>query len=206
MRTFHDKYAKNIHSQTGEDGIIEECLRRLKITKGRFVEFGAHDGKYCSNTRLLLENGWSGKLIESSPELFKQLLDNNLMTGTELYCGMVTPENVNALVPKDIQVLSIDVDGNDYNIWKAYEGKPQIVVIEINSSILPDVDAPVSDPQHGTPYKPMVQLGISKGYFLLTHHGNCIFVRNEFKELFPEIVGDGLENAAIYFSRAWLTA
>jgi hypothetical protein len=204
MRTFHDKYAKDLYSQTGEDGIIEECLRRLKIKTGRFVEFGAHDGKFCSNTRLLLESGWSGKLIESSPELFKKLLDNNITTGVGLYCGMVTPENVNNLVPKDIQVLSIDVDGNDYNIWKAYEGRPPIVIIEINSSIHPDADGPVSDLQYGTGYKPMVQLGIAKGYFLLTHHGNCIFVANEHRSLFSEIVGDGLENADLYFSKAWL--
>lgn len=205
MRTFHAKYATDLYSQTGEDGIIEECLRRLDIKRGRFVEFGAHDGKYCSNTRLLLDNGWTGKLIESSPQLFKDLLDNNLMNGTELYCGMVTPENVNSLVPKDIQVLSIDVDGNDYNIWQAYEGLPPIVIIEINSSIPSDREGPVSDLQHGTAYRPMVQLGISKGYFLVSHHGNCIFVRKEFRHLFPEVIGDGLENSEVYFSRAWLT-
>jgi hypothetical protein len=47
-------------------------------------------------------------------------------------------------------------------------------------------------------------LGISKGYFLLAHHGNCIFVHNVYRELFPEIVADGVENSADYFSTAWL--
>lgn len=204
MLTFHKKYRSDMFSQTGEDGIIDECLKRIGITKGRFVEFGAHDGKYCSNTRLLLESGWQGKLLEADPGLFKQLLDNNIMTGAELYCGMVTPENVNALVPPDIDLLSIDVDGNDHNIWKAYQGRPAIVIIEINSSIQPDAFEPVSDLQRGTGYLPMVALGIAKGYFLLTHHGNCIFILNKYRDLFQEIEGNGLENAELYFSSAWL--
>jgi hypothetical protein len=161
---------------------------------------------YCSNTRLLLENGWSGKLIEGSPQLFKDLLDNTLGMSIALHCGMVTPENVNTLVSPDIDLLSIDVDGNDYNIWKAYRGKPSIVVIEINSSIQPGANVPVSDLQHGTGYKPMVELGIHKGYFLVSHHGNCIFVRNDYRKMFPEIEGDGLANSELYFSCDWLTA
>lgn len=205
MLTFHKKYAADIFSQTGEDGLIEECLKRINPIGKKLAEFGAHDGKYCSNTRLLLESGWQGKLLEADPGLFKQLLDNNIMTGVELYCGMVTPENVNALVPADIDVLSIDVDGNDYAIWKAYRGRAAIVVIEINSSIQPDAFEPVSDLQRGTGYLPMVALGIAKGYFLLTHHGNCIFILNKYRELFPEIEGNGLENAELYFSRDWLS-
>lgn len=204
MLTFHKKYGADIYSQTGEDGIISECLGRIGIEKGKFAEFGAHNGIYCSNTRLLLEQGWSGKLIEADPDLFKQLLDNTMGLPVALHCGFVTPENVNERIPQDIDLLSIDVDGIDYNIWKAYTGKPALVVIEINSSIQPDAFEPVSDPQRGTGYMPMVSLGLAKGYFLLTHHGNCIFVLNKYRDLFPEIEGNGLENSELYFSRGWL--
>lgn len=204
MRTFHSRYSFDRFSQTGEDGVIEECLKRIGITTGKFAEFGAHNGTYCSNTRLLLDNGWSGKLVEADPGLFKELLDNTMGLSVALHCGFVTPENVNERIPQDIDVLSIDVDGIDYSIWKAYTGRPAIVITEINSSIQPDAFEPVSDPQRGTGYLPMVSLGLSKGYFLLTHHGNCIFILNKYRDLFPEIIGNGLENSELYFSTDWL--
>lgn len=202
MRAFHDKYQSNVYSQTGEDGILDEVFRRLKIKNGRFCEFGAADGLFCSNTRLLLENGWSGKLIEASPGHAKALIDNTMGKDVELFFGPVTPQNVNELIPNDLDLLSIDVDNDDFNIWNAYRGKPAVVVIEVNSSIAPpEIVIPGT---RGASYSAMVMLGLSKGYFLLTHHGNCIFVLNQFRGLFPEIVGDGVENAGDYFSRAWL--
>lgn len=185
MIQFVKEYSNNVYSQNGEDGIIEEILSRLKYVGGLCCEFGAADGYWCSNTRKLIDEGWKCIMLEASKGQF------------------VTPENVNELVP-DVDVLSIDVDGNDYNIWAAYDKKPAIVVIEINSSIQPGKDSPVSDLENGTGYKPMVELGIKKGYFLLCHTGNLIFVDKKFKRLFPEIKGDGLQNTDEYFNRQWL--
>lgn len=51
-------YRKNVNSQYGEDGVLQELVRRLGIANGQFVEFGAWDGQHLSNTRLLLEQGW----------------------------------------------------------------------------------------------------------------------------------------------------
>lgn len=203
MRTM-DRYRTNVYSQEGEDGLIDECLKRIDIKKGKCAEFGAHDGRFCSNTRLLLENGWSGKLVEADPVLFKSLLDNTMGMSVALHHGFVTPENVNDRIPWDVQVLSIDVDGIDHAIWRAYKGQPDIVIIEINSSIQPDAFEPVADPNRGTGYLPMVALGISKGYFLLAHKGNCIFILNKHRPLFPEIEGDGLSNSELYFDKSWL--
>ena len=59
MKIFVTKYSKDIHSQNGEDGIIKEVLRRLKIKKGVAVEFGGADGFYCSNTAALRDKGWT---------------------------------------------------------------------------------------------------------------------------------------------------
>jgi hypothetical protein len=201
MRIF-DKYRSNFFSQTGEDGLLDEIFRRLNIKTGTFCEFGAADGKYCSNTRALLEQGWSGMLIEADPARAKSLIDNTLGLQVELYFGPVTVENVNQLVPRELDILSIDVDNDDFHLWNAYKGSAKVVVIEVNSSIAPPEI--VIPGESGSSYSAMVMLGLAKGYFLVAHHGNCIFVRNEYKDFFPELVGNGFENAEEYFSRAWL--
>lgn len=200
MKTFYDKYKENGHSQNGEWGLINECLKRLGYVPStgknhyKAVEFGACDGLYCSNTAdiSLTYRGWERILYDLNP------------SGIEVIKAAITPENINVLVPQDANVLSIDIDGNDYNVWKAYKGKPDIVIIEINSSIHPEKDEPVSDLNHGTVYKPMVKLAIEKAYFLICHTGNLIFVRNEHRDKFQEIVGDGLSNWKEYFKTDWL--
>lgn len=58
------KYGKNIHSQAGQDGIIEKIFKTLGVKNGNFVEFGAVDGILLSNCRKLYEEGWSGVFIE----------------------------------------------------------------------------------------------------------------------------------------------
>lgn len=199
---FYTTYGADINSQNGEDGVLAELFRRLKITKGTCCEFGAADGKYCSNTFYLIEQGWAGKMIEGDPGRLKGLIDNTLPYGVSIYCGNVTPENVNDLIPQSLNLLSVDIDNNDYHCWKAYNGIADVVVIEINSSVPPGVE--MIPGERGSSYTSMVKLGIEKGYFLLAHKGNCIFILNKYRELFPEIEGDGLKNADIYFDRSWL--
>ena len=179
MIEFVEKYSKNIYSQNGEDGIIEECLRRMNIEIGSCCEFGAADGYFCSNTRALIEKGWNFTMLEASNGQF------------------VTPENVNELVP-DCDVLSIDIDGNDYAVWKEYKHKPKIVVIEINSSLDPRVD--FFTPEQGANFSKMLYLGINKGYELLCHTGNMIFIDKKYSSLFPEVEGLSFS----LFNESWL--
>ena len=58
-------YYGNNYSQAGQDGIINEILRRLNINDGVFVEFGGWDGIYLSNCRALYERGFKGVFIEA---------------------------------------------------------------------------------------------------------------------------------------------
>ena len=185
MLDFVKQFGKNYYSQNLEDGIIEEVLKRFKKKKGVAVEFGASDGFYCSNTANL--KGWTKHLYDINP------------TG-EVECKNITPGNVNEL--PECNLLSIDIDGNDYEVWKAYKSKPSIVIIEINSSFKPNVDHFSLD--RGCSYKTMVELGISKGYFLLCHTGNLIFLDEKFKELFPEVTGDPLTDVQDYFNYSWI--
>jgi hypothetical protein len=182
------KYGFNFYSQNGEDGIIQECINRIGLRKGVAVEFGGADGFFCSNTAALRDVGWNVFMYD-------------LQASKYVEQRTITPENVNELPKCD--VLSIDIDGNDYAVWREYEGKPAIVVIEINSSYKPGVYI-INDPAEGTTYTPMVELGMSKGYFLLCHTGNLIFIDRKYRELFPEVAKDGLQNPEDYFKTDWL--
>jgi hypothetical protein len=206
MLSFYNKYGKDlVYSQNGEEGLLQEVLKRLKIDKGACVETGGHNGKWLSNTAMLIDQGWTGKFIEADYDLWEQCCKNwHGNENVKSVCSFVSEANINAFVDADCDVLSIDVDGIDYQIFKALEAKPKVVIIEIDSSIPPDADR--FNSEGGAGYLPMVQLGISKGYFLLCHTGNLVFVDKKYRKLFPEIKGDGLKNSEEYFRTNWLPA
>lgn len=206
MLDFYGKYAKNeIYSQNGEEGIIQECLKRMKLTAGKAVEFGGHNGRYLSNTALLADQGWHVHFIEADFNLYQQSVRNwegkNHVKHT---CSMVSEKNVDAFVKSDTDIVSIDVDGLDYSIFKTMQAKPKIVTIEIDSSIPPDRDE--FNRENGSGYLPMAKMAIEKGYFILCHTGNMVLVSKEYQKLFPEIKGDGIKNSELYFRKDWLRA
>jgi len=201
---FANRYAWNAYSQNGEDGIIQECTNRLRLI-GHAVEIGGNDGLYCSNTASIIGNGFSGLFVEADPDLCQRCVANwKDYPNVRTHWAKVDGENVNAFVDDRCDVFSTDTDGADYEIFKGLEAKPKICIVEIDSSLPPGDEGFNED--GGASYRTMVQLGISKGYFLLCHVGNCIFVRNDFRHLFPEIIGDGLSNIDLYFNRSWLKA
>lgn len=204
MREFLNKYSENLtYSQNGEEGIILECLSRIKQVNKCCVEIGANNGTWCSNTALLCKDGWAGKMVESVHALWKECAENwkghDNVTCTNSH---VDSYNINAFLDDSCDVLSIDTDGQDYKIFQALKAKPKIVIIEIDSSIHPNENK--FNHEGGAGYKPMVELAIEKGYFLLCHTGNLVFVANEFRKLFPEIIGDGITNYQQYFKTDWL--
>lgn len=183
------KYRKNIHSQSGEDGVIIEIFRRLNIMPQWVCEFGACDGKHLSNTFLWVQNGASAVYIEALEERRDGLYNTckEYPKIIPLIC-LVEAEGENSLdnilmktpIPFDFDILSIDIDSYDYQVWKGFENyKPKVVVIEINSGIEPTIQTHIHDENHqGTSFLPMIRLGFEKGYTLVAHTGNLIFVRN----------------------------
>lgn len=205
MLEFVNEYAGNVHSQNGEDGIIAECVKRIGLTTGHAVEIGGNDGQWMSNTRNLIDQGWSGTFIETEWPLYLKCQVNwNHRKDVTCICSKVDGHNVNAFVKDDCDLLSIDTDGADYAIFVGLVAMPKIVIVEIDSSLSPDDY--VFNAEGGSGYFPMAFYGIAKRYFLLCHTGNLIFVDRRYRELFPEVVGDGLSNLELYFNRDWLKA
>lgn len=204
MIDFLNKYAGNIKfSQNGEESILLEVLRRMEIEKGYSVEIGGSDGAFCSNTALLLERGWSGVFVESDFGLWQQCKDRwKQRPDVKCSCSRVDENNINAFVTDSCDLLSLDTDGSDYKIFKGLKAKPRIVIVEIDSSIPPRSYEFNSDGAAG--YRPTVELGIEKDYFLLCHTGNLIFIDKRYWHLFPESSKDPLINTDLYFNRGWL--
>lgn len=188
MIEFVKKYSSNETSQFGENGILAECLKRINPELKVAVEFGAPDQMYCSNIYPLKKEGWDCYYYDDNT------VDPFVTKKT------ITADNINTL-PK-CSVISMDTDGHDLDLWRAYGYQPDIVIIEINSSLSPLVDH--SSPEKGASYISMLTLGIAKGYFLLCHTGNMILILNKHRHLFPEVVGNGIDNWEKYFNKSWL--
>lgn len=195
------RYRMNKYSQNGEDGIFQELLRRIESPSKWVCEFGAWDGIQCSNTfRLVEEKGYNAVFIEGREDYY-QLLLNTCKRYTNIHPlhRMVAYEGEGTLdkilaetsIPHDFDILSIDIDSYDYQVWKSVEVyTPKFVIIEINSSVSPLDKTHIhgADGKEGTGYFPMVELGLSKGYSLICHTGNLIFVRDDLAPRYEDLL------------------
>ncbi|MGO9433965.1 MAG: hypothetical protein ACLPH3_11125 [Terracidiphilus sp.] len=192
------KHGFKVYSQTDEDGIIQEIFRRIGIAKATFVEFGCGNGVE-NNTVYLLMQGWSGLWMDGDPlniEAIAKPFEPFLKGGTlRLKNAMITRENINDLLaqePKEVDLLSIDIDMNDYWVWGAIECiQPRVVVIEYNASLRPPGALVV--PYHpdrrwtgtnffGASLSALEKLGAAKGYALVgcgLTGVNAFFVRHD---------------------------
>lgn len=146
-------------SQAGEDGIIHEIFNRIGTADRRFVEIGCGDGRE-NNSLHLLAQGWTGMWIEGDPAnalairetLAPQLADGRLA----LHAGYVTPENVDGLLRDagfsgEIDLFSLDIDGNDHHVMAAMAAlRPRVAVLEYNARFGPSAEWVMpADPGHG---------------------------------------------------------
>jgi hypothetical protein len=181
-------YEKKVYSQNGEDGVLEKIFSIIGTTNKYYVEFGSSDGQEC-NTRYFKEYmKFNGLLMDGCCENEK----------INLHKEFITRENINTLfkkykVPNKFDLLSIDIDGNDFHVWHAInnEYRPRVVVIEYNASHLPDEDKVIqykSDFVHdsttyfGASILAFFNLGKAKGYSLVYADKkgvNLFFIRND---------------------------
>jgi hypothetical protein len=133
-----------VFSQNGEDGVLAEILRRVGAPARHFVEFGVESGREGNCVYLADVAGWEGLFMEAGEEMFRRLEDKYAaQDGVQTIRARVTARNVEALfaqggVPEEPDVVSIDVDGQDYWIWEAVERyRPRVMIVEYNSAIDP---------------------------------------------------------------------
>lgn len=194
------RYGYKVYSQNDEDGIIAEIFRRIGMTNRRFVEFGAETGVECNTAKLLIE-GWHGLWIEANPasvgtirQTFSAFIAQDRLTVLE---SAVTAENIDALLERggargEIDLLSIDIDHNDYWVWKAIGAiSPRVVVIEYNATLRPPLSVVVPYQPDGTwdgsnfygaSLEALVRLGAAKGYRIVgcsLAGVNAFFVRQD---------------------------
>ena len=188
------KYASNVFSQNGEDGIIQKILPSLigENTVLWCVEFGAWDGKHMSNTFNLISNfGWRGVYIEGNPEYYEMLKETVSQFPSIIpILSMVSPETdskdsldqllQSTELPQDFPLLSIDIDSYDLAIWESLKTySPLIVIIEVNSGIYPGIYEWHHNGGRGNSFSSTLEVAQAKGYTLICHTGNMIFVRSD---------------------------
>jgi hypothetical protein len=200
-------------SQFDEDGLLLFIFSLLGVSKGLFVDIGAGDGINSNCANLAINWGWHGLFIDGNPK--------SIARGKEFYRAhpdtwayppvfshsLVTRENINLLIEQTgfsgaVDLLSIDIDGNDYWVWSAIDCiSPSVVVIETHiefgfHDIVVPYDPVYSYPgqhpdYHGASPIAMKKLGNSKGYRLVgtnLYGFNFIFLKNGLADqFFPEI-------------------
>jgi hypothetical protein len=145
-----ERFGAKVYSQNDEDGMIREIFRRIGTANRRFLEFGVEDGRQC-NSHLLLHEGWSGAWLEADAgkaasirERFAPAIQDGRLTIENVFVDRETINDtiVRLGLPTDLDLLAIDIDGNDYYVFEAITAiKPRVVVIEYNATFPPPIRA-----------------------------------------------------------------
>jgi hypothetical protein len=192
------EFRKNIYSQFGEDGVIEKIFEIIAPSSKVCIEFGAWDGYHYSNTaNLWANNGWTGILIEGDEKRYEKLKQNIEGHKCLAICKYVGLEEGNTLedilkkhkITDIIDLLSIDIDGDDYHILSTLEYlRPSVIICEYNPTIPYWLDI-YSMPglQLGSSVASLVRISREKGYGLVAlTDTNCVFVEKNHLPKFKE--------------------
>jgi hypothetical protein len=199
-----------VFSQRGEDGIIQYLINNIEIPNKIFIEFGV-ENYLESNTRfLMINNNWSGLVIDGSKDNIKFIKSDDVYWKYDLTAvhSFIKRDNINKIIKsftsiEDVGLLSIDIDGNDYWIWEEINViSPRIVICEYNSSFGPEKtvsvpydpnfrrsDAHYSDLYFGASLNAFCYLADKKGYdFVGTAEAgvNAFFVRKDLSNPFKK--------------------
>ena len=201
-------------SQNGEDGILLYIFSLIGTTNRRVVEICAGDGLECNAANLIINHAWRGLLVDGDPvqvargRAFYATCPNTFIDPPRFKDAWITVDSVNNLVTSEgfggqIDLLSIDIDGNDYWVWKALTCiEPRVVVLEFNAACGPESSVAMSyQPDYrldvtkqpyrcGASLPAFVRLAKAKGYRLVGIQSmgfNAFFVRDAVGEgLLPE--------------------
>jgi hypothetical protein len=194
------KFGYRVYSQSDEDGILHEIVRRIGTGSRTFVEIGAGDGLE-NNTLFMLTQGWRGLWIEGSvrrvaaarKKLGALVTDGRLRVEQQFVTIANINEKLRQLAPaQEVDLLSVDIDGNDYHILRAIRSiEPRVIVAEYNAKFPPDVSWVMEyneahrwdgSDYFGSSLKALETLLAERGYSLVGCNllgSNAFFVRRE---------------------------
>jgi hypothetical protein len=197
-------FERTVFSQRGEDGVLEKIFEIIEPGPKYVVEFGSGSNVNNSNSRnLTLNHGWSGLLMDGNSEAVlqaKELYKN--LPRVRVEEAWIYPGNVEILferfgVPVDLDLLVIDIDSNDYYVWRVLHGfRPKVVQIEFNANFAPPQKAVVEyhplnywdkSDYFGASIQSLYELGKKKGYELVYCNKmgtNLFFVDKHYFERF----------------------
>ena len=204
-----------VYSQCDEDGIIAHIFKKIGEKTKVFVEAGCGNGLE-NNTHYLLLQGWRGVWIDGNAKniaFIRSQLDyqrNNVLAVSK---GFITAENVNTVIkgelqhlgvdkfPAEIDLLALDIDGNDLYVVKALQvARPRVICIEYNAKFPPPMEISIEyradheyagDDYQGASLQSIVNVLEPKGYRLVAcsiSGVNAFFVR--VSELPAIVLGD----------------
>jgi hypothetical protein len=201
-----NQWARDVTSNSGEDGIIQKIFEVIGAKNHWCVELGALDGIYDSNTwDLINTHAWSAVLIEAEPSYVKKLralyANNPKVFLLERFIGLDKSNSLDAAlaetpIPHDFDLLVLDVDGNEYHLWNSLEKfRPRVVVVEFNPTIPNDIEFVQPKDmsiQQGSSLRSIEKLAAQKHYRLIaTTAVNALFVDAPLFESF------GMQNASL---------
>jgi len=184
------KYKKNVYSQNGEDGLAERIFEIIGVESKACCEFGAWDGIHLSNCRKLINEGWRALMIEGDKEKFKSLVknynDNNNVKSINAYVDDAE-NNLNLIAENnsmnELDYLSVDIDGLDYEIFENLNIKPRVICIEVNAGHDPGnsnkIEKDIAKDNVGQSLVVFEEIGKRLGYGLVCYNGNAFFVRDD---------------------------
>lgn len=215
VETIISEYDYDVFSHNGEDAVLCHIINEAGIRNGSFIEIGAMDGVKGSNTRFLALHNWTGAMIECDSKFFKRLARNytygqNVDTiHAKVSCeeGETLDDVLDSVnFPENPDVLSLDIDGNDYWVLKGLRRKPNVVAVEFNSHFEPHEKMVIDyDPEfvwNGTDYygasigafNDLMRL---RGYKLVAWlKSNAFFVLDKYD--IPEIDVSSVEKRCIH--------
>jgi hypothetical protein len=160
------------YSQFGEETILEAILSRIGTKTRACLEVGAADGIKHSNTRRLAQAGWETLWIEADDDLYAQLVQNALPSCHCLHTSITVggDDCLDAILQKHrpgrglLDLLVIDIDGGEYDIWEQLNHRARIMVIEHAADFPPVTAEPKRNYLNQVSWKAIEALAERKGY------------------------------------------
>lgn len=191
-KQFLRDYKYDKYSQWGEDGIIQKIFECIGTTSKVCVEFGAWDGLKYANTAHLWRNlGWKAILIEADKNKYEDLLKNiagYACIPVHAFVGTESHDSIDAIlrnlrITEPIDLMSIDIDGDDYHIFDSIQKyRPRVIICEHNPTIPAEFDIYQEKGDYfGCSVGALIRVGESKGYKLVAAtETNSFFVDKKY--------------------------